>query len=611
MFRLFYFFLLYLLTCYIKMENKKCEFCGKDIGKHNSKTCSRICSDELKKMKNREERECVFCSKKFLVKKSSSNKLCSDDCRKKWGVLPENKEKRIEASKKAVKDKFGVDSFFKLDISREKIKKTKLEKYGDENYNNLEKNRQTKKERYGDENYNNLEKNRQTKKEKYGDENYNNREKAINTSIDRHGVDFVLKLDLFKEKQKNTLYENFGVYYPIQSEEIKNKIKKTNLEKYGFEFPSMNSEIIKKIKKSLFIPFNQTVLYDKITQNDIVLKSEYSGISNYGKYEPYFFECLKCGNNFQETFANHRSPVCRVCNPTYKNNSHQILLRDFFLELNLFFYENHRNLISPFEVDFYFPEQNLAVEINGNYFHSEIGGNKLDSYHLNKTNLCQGKNVKLIHIFEDEILNKKEIVFSILKNTLNKIERKIYAEKCVLKEISYEEKNDFIEQNHIQGKCEGRICFGLYFMEELVSVISFNKINNNDNEFELIRFVNKNDINVVGSFSKLLNHFITTNSPKKIISYGDIRWNGLEYENTVYYKNKFKFLENTKPNYWYFKNGNYLKRHHRSNLIKDVLIKECIEKNISFENDTEWDLAKKLSMDRIWDCGSMKFEIEF
>lgn len=38
------------------------------------------------------------------------------------------------------------------------VKKTKLERYGDENYNNMEKNMSTKKERYGNSNYNNSEK---------------------------------------------------------------------------------------------------------------------------------------------------------------------------------------------------------------------------------------------------------------------------------------------------------------------------------------------------------------------------------------------------------------------------------------------------------------------
>jgi hypothetical protein len=263
------------------------------------------------------------------------------------------------------------------------------------------------------------------------------------------------------------------------------------------------------------------------------------------------------------------------------------------------------------ELDIYIPEHNFAIEINGNYFHSEIGGDKNKYYHITKSQLCNDKKIKLIHIFEDEWLLKKEIVKSIILKNLNLIStQKIYAKDCVLKEISSEEKISFLNKNHIQGNCIDKYRFGLFYDNELISVMSFIK-KTNDYEFELIRFANKNNTDVIDSFSKLLNYFIDVEKPKKIISYADIRWFGIENQKTIYFENNFIFLENTKPNYWYFKPGNYLKRHHVDNFTKDILVKECLEKNISLENDidTEWDLAKKLSMDRVWDCGSMKFEL--
>jgi hypothetical protein len=47
--------------------------------------------------------------------------------------------------------------------------------------------------------------------------------------------------------------------------------------------------------------------------------------------------------------------------------------------------------------------------------------------------------------------------------------------------------------------------------------------NRNKNEFELLRFANIKDTNVLGAGSKLLKHFIKEFSPKKIISYADKR----------------------------------------------------------------------------------------
>ena len=48
---------------------------------------------------------------------------------------------------------------------------------------------ETKLDRYNDQHYNNMEQTKQTKLDKYGDANYNNRDKAKQTSIEIYGVD--------------------------------------------------------------------------------------------------------------------------------------------------------------------------------------------------------------------------------------------------------------------------------------------------------------------------------------------------------------------------------------------------------------------------------------
>lgn len=65
-------------------------------------------------------------------------------------------------TKKAIKEKFGVENVFVLRQMKEKAKKTKLEKYGDENYNNMDKNKQTMLDKYGVDNGRYLVKNTKT-----------------------------------------------------------------------------------------------------------------------------------------------------------------------------------------------------------------------------------------------------------------------------------------------------------------------------------------------------------------------------------------------------------------------------------------------------------------
>jgi hypothetical protein len=126
----------------------------------------------------------------------------------------------------------------------------------------------------------------------------------------------------------------------------------------------------------------------------------------------------------------------------------------------------------------------------------------------------------------------------------------------------------------------------------------------NENFYELTRFCSLIDYNVVGAFSRLLRFFINNYQPKKIITFSDCRFSGVNHEKTVYHKNGFILTNQIKPRYWYFEKGNYLKRHHRFKFNKNKLLKILNIPNIS-----EWEIAQILGMDRIWDCGNLRFEM--
>lgn len=602
------------------MKNE-CPICGKEKN-IDRKTCSRNCSDEFKKINSREERNCLECNHIFITRKKNRNKLCSDECRKKWALRPENKKNRLDKSSKAVMDKYGVKSTLMTDQVKDKIKKTKLEKYGDENFVNYEKAKKTNLIKYGTEHTLSVEKVRdkgkKTKKEKYNDENFNNRNKAIQTTRDKFGVDFAIQNKDVLNKQKKTNIEKYGVENPIKNEDIKNKKNKTNLEKYGFENATQNPEVKEKIKIAYYNKFPETLILNKLKNNNLELLSEYSGIREKTKYKVYNFICKTCNTKFDGTFNNNRPPICRVCYPIYKNNLMHHEFRSFLIELGFEnkFSENNLRIISPFELDFYIESENLAFELNGNYYHSEIGGTKDRTYHLNKTKKCFDKGIKLIHIFEDEWMFQKDIIKSKIKNLLNVIKNKIYARKCYIKIVNVEGKRDFLNNNHIQGDTVDEIRLGLFFNDELVSLITFIKLRNwlgdkniKEGSWELSRFCSKIDYNVIGGFSKLLNYFIKNYNPKFILTFADCRWSGLDIEKMVYSKNNFEFIKFTPPSYWYFTKGDYLKRYHRFTFNKKKLNKLVENKDENFSIMTEWELAQQLKMDRIWDCGNIRFEM--
>ena len=75
---------------------------------------------------------------------------------------------------------------------------------------------------------------------------------------------------------------------------------------------------------------------------------------------------------------------------------------------------SERRIIPPYELDIYIPKLKLAIEYNGNYFHSDITGTPID-YHLNKSIRCRELGIRLIHIYEFEnFAIQKELLVKLL-----------------------------------------------------------------------------------------------------------------------------------------------------------------------------------------------------
>jgi hypothetical protein len=301
---------------------------------------------------------------------------------------------------------------------------------------------------------------------------------------------------------------------------------------------------------------------------------------------------------FEQTPDLHlRGSGCPICGNKFDKSIS--VLYDFLDEKNIEYIKNDTKILNGFELDIFIPEFNVAIEYNGLHWHCDMF--KRPSYHLDKTKMCENLGIRLIHIFEDELIHKKNIVFSRINQILKLNNEKIYARNCVVREILTNETKTFLNENHIQGNCNSKIKIGLFYQEKLVSVMTFNSISKNMNKgnWELSRFSNLQNTNVVGGASKLLSFFIKKYYPSLIYSYADKRWsNGDLYEKLGFIKTK-----QNKPNYWYVK-GN--KRYHKSNFRKDKL-----KKQYSIIGEfKEWEIVQNLGYKRIWDCGTLKFELK-
>jgi hypothetical protein len=188
-------------------------------------------------------------------------------------------------------------------------------------------------------------------------------------------------------------------------------------------------------------------------------------------------------------------------------------------------------------------------------------------------------------------------------NKLGKTENKIYARKCDIRyDINIKDIKNFLEKNHIQGYVGSSVKIGLFYNNELVSLMTFGnrriamgkKITSN-REYELLRFCNKINTNVVGGASKLFKSFIKNYNPKEITTYADRSIS----QGQLYINLGFYFLKKTQPNYYYIVDGI---RKYRFNYRKDKLIKDGYESNKS-----EHEIMLERKIYRIYDSGCLKF----
>ena len=594
------------IICNEETKNKiYCSMKCRDINRHNKCRITLYCKTCSKEILCYSKRKKIYCSIICAAQNEELNnkKIQSfkNTCNKKYGKSHFTKTEKF---KKEQKDryikKYGVDSFFKTKEFKKKFKKTMFSRYG---VNYAQQCNKIK------------EKTKKSVIEKYGGFTYqvDSKIKLVKkTLMDKYGVDSPLKSEIIKNKVKKTNLKLYGSAWGLGNKEIQNKIKKTLKEKYNVENISQIAEINNKNKDiARFKMYNSMVSGSRLN-NCVTALFDFSNYSGVGYYTKYKFKCSTCNKEFEDHIKSGHIPQCQECFPKnlpYSNEEMELYeyIKLFIPESNII--RNSKSILpSGKELDIYIPSKNLAIEYNGLYWHSEISGNKDKLYHISKTDECNLLNIQLIHIFSDEWYNSKDIVKNRIRHILQfDKENTTYARNCTLAEISSKQKNVFLKQNHLQGSDNSSIKIGAYNSGELVAVMTFSKpriaLGRKNktisiNEYELTRFATSK--NVIGISSKLLSYFIKKYIPSKIISYADRRWS----TGNLYKVLGFKLISATKPNYWY--TSDHINKIHRFNFRKNVLNKKL---EIFDSNLTEWENMKLNKYDRIWDCGSLKYEL--
>ena len=369
------------------------------------------------------------------------------------------------------------------------------------------------------------------------------------------------------EEHSKKLKIIWGVREKEYISQIYQKVSKSNKEKWKNKSEEKRLSYINSIRLSDITP------------------EQYEILNNKDKFKNYLIE-------YKSINGDYPTPLILSKEFNFKNESgillciHQYNLEDYISwgksssEQEVYDYiksiydgeiiRNNRSIIPNYkELDIYIPEKNLAIEFDGCYWHSKLW--KDNHYHQNKSKTCLDKDIRLIHIYEDEWIYKQDIVKDIIKSALGLFEEKIYARKCEVRVVDKQIYKNMC-QYHLQGYSPAQIILGLYYQDQLIQLASFSKSRYDKNyEYEWIRGVQLPGYQIVGGTSKLFKYFIKNYQPKSIICYSDFnKFSGNSYKNCGFTLDKI-----TTPDMW-FNEINGLKRINRQP-SKHQLTKQLVE----------------------------------
>lgn len=494
-------------------------------------------------------------------------KICGNDISHKARCNPLNGYATEYCSIRcAIKDKDYID----------KRKRTLVEKYGVDSYAKSQQFKDTVKKIFS---------NRTVDEQNV----INDKRKA--TCIKKYGVDSISKVKSIKDKCSKT-YKSKNEF---QKKEIQDKIRQTKIEKYGKDY-----------MHSIMANANYKSFHKKSYMN--MLKCVYAiPMFSFEEYEDFkshnvnqfLFKCKKCGKEYKSSYVNGAIKTCKFCRELNNGTSKQENeLANFINSLNVSPTFNSRKEIRPLELDVVIKSHNIAIEFDGLYWHSDdIKGKK---YHIEKTDKCENANLQLIHVFENEWICKQDIVKSRIKNLLGIYDKTVFARKCIVKEVDNKISNNFQEENHIQGAVNSKISLGLFYEDELISLMTFGKCRfDKKHEWELLRFCNKLGYHVPGAAGKLLKFFERNYSPKNLISYADRRWS----KGKLYEALGFKLDHISLPNYWYVENN-------KPQLLSRLKFQKHKLKSILAKYDDKLSEVANMKNNgylRIFDCGNLVY----
>lgn len=335
--------------------------------------------------------------------------------------------------------------------------------------------------------------------------------------------------------------------------------------------------------------------------------------------------CKKCGtvtslyvNNGRMFNADLMSHLCKRCYHLSSNDEE--VLFEYISSLyngKILHGVGARKIIPPKELDIYVPDQKLAFEYNGVYWHSYARAarnnnehtssiNYAKIRHIEKMNMCIAKNIDLVQIFEDQwktknVVIKSKIALLMDSDNISKLEISINNEYHIAY-LSLEDAYEFAKYYSLYDvnmyDIGVKYC-GLYHNNELIALIGFKQCTKRI--WEIVNYCQKNFNNYVNCYSLIMNRFKDDTLCTKFKIRIDRCW---PVEKWIL--DKFKFIKNTKPNQIFVKN---LKRINMSLVNKEQCLRylKSFDEDINLSKSIVWNFRKQ-HFNEIYDCGFSIYE---
>lgn len=273
----------------------------------------------------------------------------------------------------------------------------------------------------------------------------------------------------------------------------------------------------------------------------------------------------------------------------------EIELQQYLEEAGFLVLTNQR-ILGQKEVDVFLPELNLGIELHGLYWHTErvIPA----TAHADKLRLAEEKGIRLLQVFEDEWVARKDVVLRLILRMCGK-GTGVGARSLELREITAAEANKLYDFAHVQGAIKsGSRHYGLFRKNgSIAAAATFGKSRFERDTWELLRYASK--VSVHGGLSRLCKRFMSDEGVQRLVSYSDRRW----FTGDGYAQNGFKWIARTAPGYWWTRGYERISRFRfQKHRIQQVIPNADLSK-------TEVEIAQAAGYYRIFDAGQDKWEL--